>query len=89
MTLKSCVLSVSRVSQFCILTFATPTRGDYKNVSRRKSANPKRFLESAMMKTKTIVKVSTISIDIEASRNNTNTPQSAGTVNIVIKTKVK
>ena len=87
MILKSCVLGVSRVSQFCILTFATPTRGDYKNVSRRKSANPKRFLESAMMKTKTIV--STISIDIEASRNNTNMPQSAGTINIVIKTKVK
>lgn len=42
-----------------------------------------------MMKTKTIVKVSTISIDIEASRNNTNMPQSAGTVNIVIKTKIK
>lgn len=48
-----------------------------------------RFFESAMMKTKTIVKVSTISIDIEASRNNTNMPQSAGTINIVIKTKVK
>lgn len=30
-----------------------------------------------------------ISIDIEASRNNTNMPQSAETINIVIKTKVK